>query len=80
MKSITSHIPLIVTTTILLVAMLLLSTGRLEYCGQPEALRPRIDVAAAAERRGPTPAPPPKIVVVHVEADRSDLEIGWAEN
>jgi hypothetical protein len=32
------------------------------------------------DTRWPTPAPPQKMVVVHVEADRTDLEIGWAEN
>ena len=79
MKSIVSRIPLILTGIILLAATTLLSTRRLEYCGQPEALRPRINAAAVAETRGPTLAPPQKVVFVEVEADKPNLEIGWAD-
>ncbi len=80
MKSIASRVPLILTGVILLAAMILLAAGRLEYCGQPEALRPRIDAVAAAESRRPTLAPPQKVVFIRVEADKPDLEIGWVEN
>ena len=80
MRSIASHASLILTGVILLAAMILLATSRLEYCGQPEALRPWIDAVAAVETPLPTPAPPQKMVFIRVEADKPDLEIGWAEN
>jgi hypothetical protein len=80
MRSIVARVPLALTGAILLVAMFLLAASRLEYCGQPESLRPQSDAAAAAESQGPTLAPPQKVVFVQVEADKSDLEIGWAEN
>jgi hypothetical protein len=80
MKSTSSLAALILTGAIIAGAMTLLSTGRLEYCGQPEALRPRINLATRADTRWPTLAPPQKEVVVQIEADRPDLEIGWVEN
>jgi hypothetical protein len=79
MRSIAAHLSLILTVATLLIATALLATGRLEYCGQPEALRPRTD-SAAAETRCPTLAPPQKVVFVHVEVDKPDLEVAWAEN
>jgi hypothetical protein len=80
MKSITSRVPLILTGTVLLAAMILLATSRLEYCGQSEALQPQINAVVAAESHWPTLAPPQQVVFVRVETDKSDLEIGWAEN
>jgi hypothetical protein len=80
MKSIASCIPLILTVAVLLAATMLLNTDRLEYCGQPEALRQRSHVGATAEKHGPTLAPPQKVVFVRIESDKPNLEIGWAEN
>ncbi len=42
MKSIASRVPVILTGVVLLSAVVLLTTSRLEYCGQPEALQPRV--------------------------------------
>jgi hypothetical protein len=64
---------------VLILAMSVAATDRLEYCGQPKALRPRIDVACTADNRGPTLAPAQKVVFVRVEADGPSLEVGWAE-
>jgi hypothetical protein len=80
MNSITSRFPLLVTAALLLACLIGLATARLEYCGQPEALRPRNEALAAMATRSPTLAPPHELVFVHVEADKPDLEIGWAEN
>lgn len=80
MRLITSRLPVFVTGTILVAVMVLLATSRLEYCGQPELLRPQIGAATAAEGPSPTLAPPLKVVFVQIEADKADLEVGWAEN
>jgi hypothetical protein len=80
MKSITSCLSLSLAGAVLLIAMTLLATSRLEYCGQPEALRPQRDSSTAVETRSPTLAPPQEVVFVRVETDKPDLEIGWAEN
>jgi hypothetical protein len=80
MKSIVRHVPLVLTAVVLLVGTMLLAAGRLEYCGQPVALRPSVAVAAGAPAGTPTLAPPQKVVVVRVEADKPDVEVGWAEN
>ena len=80
MKSIAAHLPLILTGVVLLATAILLASSRLEYCDQPEALRPQTDCVSAVETRCPTLAPPQKVVYVRVEADKPDLEIGWARN
>ena len=80
MKSIASWISLIVTGGVLLAGMLLLAPCRLDYCGRPEAQHPRIETVRTADARTPTLAPPLKVVFVRVEADKSDLEVGWLEN
>ena len=80
MKLIAARLPLILTGAVLLATAILLASSRLEYCDQPEALRPRTDSVAAVEVRSPTLAPPQKVVYLRVEADKPDLEIGWAGN
>lgn len=80
MNSFASRLPMFMTSTVLVAVMVFLGTSRLEYCGQPEVLRPRIGTMLAAEGPTPTLAPPLKVVVVRVEADNTDLEVGWAEN
>ena len=80
MKLIVARLPLILTGAVLLATAILLASSRLEYCDQPEALRPRTDSVAVVESRCPTSAPPQKVVYLRVEADKADLEIGWAGN
>ena len=77
MKRIACRLPWLFNGVVLLAAVTLLAAARLEYCGQPEALRPRHNMAA--DTRGPTLAPPQKVVFVQIEADKPDLEVGWAE-
>ena len=80
MKSIACCVPLVLTGVVLALSMIVLAGSRLEYCGQPEALRPRIDAAATPATHAPTLAPPLKVVFVRVETDKPDVEVGWAEN
>jgi hypothetical protein len=80
MKSIASRLSPILTGIVLVLTMIAITGSRLEYCGQPEALRPRIDAVASSATHAPTLAPPQKVVFVRVEVDKADLEVGWAEN
>ena len=80
MKPIASRIPLILTGMILLSTAALLTSSRLEYCGQPEALQPRVEAVIAAKTPRPTLAPPKNVVFIQVETDKPDLEVGWANN
>jgi hypothetical protein len=77
MKATAGRLSMILTCAVLLIAAALMSSSRLEYCGQPEALRPQSCTAALAE---PTLAPPQKVVFIHVEADKPDLQVSWAGN
>ena len=80
MQSTASQFSLISTGGILLAGLLLLTTSRLEYCGRPEVSRSSIGAVTIADARTPTLAPPPRVVFVRIEADRSELEIGWLED
>ena len=80
MKSIASRVPVILTGAVLLSAAALLTTSRLEYCGQSEALQPRVEAVVAAKTQWPTLRTPQKMVFIRVEADKPDLEVGWAKN
>ncbi len=80
MRFIGSRLTLVLTGTILVAAMALLANGGPEYCGRPSPVAPPPGTATAADAPSPTLAPPQEIVFVRVEADKFDLEIGWAEN
>ena len=80
MKSLAASIPLMLTGAVLSAMAILLGAIRLEYCGQPEALRPRNNAPNSTETDSPTLAPPGKVVFLQIEADKPDLEIGWMEN
>jgi hypothetical protein len=80
MKPITSRISLILTGGTLLAGLLLLSEGRLEYCGRQEASQPSANAVTTTDALTPTLAPPLKVVFVRVEADKSDLEVSWLDN
>jgi hypothetical protein len=72
------RISFLLTGVVLSVAMVFLATSRPEYCGQPTSLKPQSQTASAAP--SPTLAPPQKVVVVCVEADKPDIEVSWATN
>ena len=81
MKSIASRLPLILTGVVLLAR----SGPAWPPVGWNTAASPRpcgrgSDVGGRGEDAWPTLAPPQKVVFVRVEADKPDLEVGWAEN
>ena len=78
MSSITSRLPLLFAAVVLVGVAVLLVGGRLEYCGHSDASQSRI--ASSAPIGTPTLAPPQKVVFVQVEADKPDIEVGWADN
>jgi hypothetical protein len=81
MERITSRISLILTGSILLAAAVVLTTiNQPDDCSPPNILKPRADAMVAADSPTPTLAPPQKVVLVQVEADKSDIEVGWADN
>jgi hypothetical protein len=80
MKSITSRLALILTGAILAVAMVVLATSRPEYCGPVDVLKPHVEAKTSAPAGTPTLAPRQNLVVVQVESDRPDIQVGWAEN
>jgi hypothetical protein len=72
---------LVLAGVILIAAAFLLATvDQPEDCSLRVAHRPHVDAVAAASAPTPTLAPPQKVVLVRVEADKSDIEVGWAEN
>jgi hypothetical protein len=77
MKSFSPYFCLILTGGLLMAGVMLLYTGRLEYCGRAEVLNPHVNVQTVANAPAPTLAPPRKVVFVQVEADKSDLEVTW---
>jgi hypothetical protein len=72
------HISYLLTVIVLSAVMVVLATSRPEYCGQSNAVESRLE--ATADAPSPTLAPPQKMVVVFVETDKPDIEIGWANN
>ena len=78
MKPMTGRLSFLFTGIILAVAMAFLAVGRPEYCGQN--LASRASLMAETDKAAPTLAPPQKVVVVRVESDKQDIEIGWAQN
>jgi hypothetical protein len=80
MRSITSQLALVLAGTILLGLLAVLATSRPEYCGPVDAPRSHAQAAKSISSQAPTLAPQQNVVVVQVESDRPDIEIGWAEN
>jgi hypothetical protein len=63
------------------VAVFVAWTGRrFDPCEPVANWRLCMPAAPGADSPAPTPAPPRALVVVQVQTDRPDLEVGWAEN
>lgn len=75
-----ARLPVILAGAILLAGALLLCNHTPEYCGRTWPGVHSLRMASTASLTVPTLAPPQKMVVVRVEADKSDLEIQWGEN
>jgi hypothetical protein len=80
MRQIPSRLSWIFAAALLLVAAILVSTDRLQYCGQAEPPQAAAMATAVVGFQEPTLAPAQKVVFVRVEADKPDLEVGWMEN
>jgi hypothetical protein len=80
MNSIAPRLSFLLTASLLAAGLLLLAVGRLDYCGRIEAPQPRVTAVTTSDSPSPTLAPPLKVVFVHVEADKSDIEVGWLDN
>jgi hypothetical protein len=79
MISVAHRISLVVAAAVLLTGMTALIVG------QPDTCDPSCFLTAPSHAHvdagGPTPtlAPPQKLVVVKIEVDKPDLQIGWVE-
>ena len=80
MKSITSRLALILTGATLALTMAVLATSRPEYCGPIDMPKPHVEARTPVSYGTPTLAPRQNQVVVQVESDRPDIQVGWAEN
>jgi hypothetical protein len=80
MRAIASCTALTLASIVLLGATVFLTASRVEYCGQTQPLRPRIDAITAAKAPSPTLAPRQEVVFLRVETDKPDLEVRWAED
>lgn len=80
MKFTASRLPLLSACAALAVAMGLLASGGPQYCGRSCPAAASLKPAATPDAPSPTLAPRQKVVVVRVEADKLDLEVGWAQD
>ena len=86
MKQITSCISLILASGALTGVLVVLATSLSESYGPTPAPRPPIAAVSQAPVGPqvpvgePTPAPPREVVYIQVQADKSGLEVGWADN
>ncbi len=66
------------TCGILTAVFVALATHRFEICD--ETPRPPACAATTANAPAPTPAPPRQVVTLQIQADKSGLEVSWADN
>jgi hypothetical protein len=79
MKNTASRSSLIFAGVVLLAFAVVLTLVRPQHCSTFAVARP-ISPLVAADSPAPTLAPPPKIVAVEAQSDRSDIVVRWAEN
>jgi hypothetical protein len=79
MKQTVSGISLVLAAATVLAAVVAISLGRPDYCG-PACGVPTFHGSVSLDAPSPTLAPPQKVVVLRVEIDKPDLEVGWVEN
>ena len=80
MKQITSRISLILAGGALAGVLVVLATSRQESHGPTPAPRPPIAAISQIPVGEPTPAPLREVVYIQIQADKSGLEVGWADN
>jgi hypothetical protein len=80
MKLIASRFAFVLAVAVLSTTMVMLATSRLEYCGPIDIPRAHVDATISVSASTPTLAPRQNLVVVQVESDRPDIQVGWADN
>jgi hypothetical protein len=80
MKKIISGGMLLLTCCVLLGVFVALANCRFEFCDPASMAHTLPQVACNASVPTPTLAPSRELVSLQIETDRSDLEVGWAEN
>ena len=80
MKKIVSVAMLALTCFVLIGVLVALANARFEVCDPAALPKAFSHVASNANAPSPTPAPPRGIVTLQIQADHSELEVGWAEN
>jgi hypothetical protein len=80
MKQRTSRIFLILACGMLAGVLLVLATSRPESHRPTPAQQPPAAAVSQAPVGEPTLAPPREVVYIQVQADKSGLEVGWADN
>jgi hypothetical protein len=78
MKSIASRLSLVLAMAALMAAETFLVANPLDACRGYDVPQPRVESSAVGPM--PTLAPPQKVVLVQVEVDKSDIEVGWDKN
>jgi hypothetical protein len=80
MKQITSPIFLLLAGGALAAVLVVLATSRPESHRPTPAPQPPTAAVSQAPAGEPTLAPPREVVYIQVQADKSGLEVGWADN
>jgi hypothetical protein len=70
----------LLTSGILIGVFVALASRRFEVCDETPLPRLPARVAAVANSPAPTPAPPRELVTLQIQADKSGLEVSWADN
>jgi hypothetical protein len=78
MKTMVSGFLVVLTCGVVMAVLAALAMGRFELCDETPSARPPVHVASAPNAPSPTPAPRPDVVTIQVQADKPDLEVGWA--
>jgi hypothetical protein len=74
-----SHISRVLCAGVLIVAGGVLASVQWDDC-RPVISKLSGEAASACCSPSPTLAPRPEAVVIHVEADKSDIQVSWADN
>ena len=79
MKQRTSRIFLLLACGVLVGILVVLAASRPECHSPTPVPQPPASAVSQAPVGEPTPAPPREVVYIQVQADKSGLEVGWAD-
>jgi hypothetical protein len=80
MQKVASGGLLLLTCGILIGVFVCLASRRFEVCDETPLPRLPARVASVANSPAPTPAPPRELVTLQIQADKSGLEVSWADD